>query len=506
MSRAEPRPRWALAARFAVPFTGMVVGLSLIGWAVLVESFKLAPHGLLAAIALGLVWWNGRVLSRSEADRRRADRIARDGEQFYHLLVESIPQNILRKDREGRFTFANTRCQQTFGRTMETLAGMTDYDLFPIPLAEAYREDDLRVMTTGQVIDQVEEHIAADGQTYAVQVVKTPLYDAEGQVIGVQGIFWDVTARKRAQEQLQAQNERLQEMARSERQAHEERKQAQSRMVQSAKLAGLGQMVAGVAHEINNPLSFVGNNVAVLQRDLAELAEAIALYHQADDLLAEARPQLWEQLRSLAERADLEYSISNLPGLLSRTREGLGRIQRIVRDLRVFARLDESELDEVDLNAGIESTVTIINGHAKGRQVRVVADLAPLPRLSCYSARINQVVMNLIANAIDACTEGGTVTVRTRAEGQGVKVEVQDDGEGIDPAVRERIFDPFFTTKPVGVGTGLGLSISYGIVQDHGGTIEVESAPGRGSTFVVTLPQCRPPARWPTPQPAEAAR
>ena len=500
------RRDWARASGFAIPFTALVVGLSVIGWAVLVESFRLVPHGLLAAIALGLAWWNGRVLSRSEADLRRADRALRDGEQFYHLLVESIPQNILRKDLDGRLTFANTRCQQTIGKPLHELIGRTDHELFPKPLADAYRLDDLRVMETGVVIDKVEEHVAADGLTYAMQVMKTPLYDADGQIIGVQGIFWDVTARKQAEEQLRAQNVRLQEMARSERQAHEERKQAQSRMVQSAKLAGLGQMVAGVAHEINNPLSFVGNNVAVLQRDLAELAEAIALYHQADDLLADARPALWEQLRALAERADLEYSISNLPGLLNRTRDGLGRIQRIVRDLRVFARLDESELDEVDLNAGIESTVTIIHGHAKGRQVKVVADLAPLPRLSCYSARINQVVMNLIANAIDACAEGGTVVVRTRPEGQGVRVEVQDDGEGIDPAVRERIFDPFFTTKPVGVGTGLGLSISYGIVQDHGGTIEVDSALGHGSTFVVTLPASRPPSRRPSTQPAEAAR
>jgi signal transduction histidine kinase len=173
---------------------------------------------------------------------------------------------------------------------------------------------------------------------------------------------------------------------------------------------------------------------------------------------------------------------------LDRTAEGLRRIRRIVGDLRLFARLDEGEVNEADLNKGIESTATIIQGHARTRDVQLRLDLEPLPPVTCHAARVNQVVMNLLSNAIDACAPGGLVTVRSETEDGHVRIDVIDNGHGIAPGIRDRIFDPFFTTKPIGKGTGLGLSISYGIVQDHGGSIEVDSTPGRGSRFTVRLP------------------
>jgi signal transduction histidine kinase len=147
-------------------------------------------------------------------------------------------------------------------------------------------------------------------------------------------------------------------------------------------------------------------------------------------------------------------------------------------------------MHEVDLNEGVESTINIIRGRAKRKQVAIEMHLADLPPVNCYPAKINQVIMNLLANAIDACNEGGRVDVTTRNDGDGaVEIEVSDSGCGIDPAVREKIFDPFFTTKPPGEGTGLGLSISYGIVQDHGGSIRVESEKGHGAVFTVRLPR-----------------
>jgi signal transduction histidine kinase len=177
-----------------------------------------------------------------------------------------------------------------------------------------------------------------------------------------------------------------------------------------------------------------------------------------------------------------------LPDLLKRTAEGLKRIRQIVNDLRLFARLDEGEVNEADLNAGITSTATITKGHARSKDVTLKLELEPLPRVTCNAARINQVVMNLLSNAIDACGRGGTVTLRTGQEDDRARIDVIDDGHGINPAIRERIFDPFFTTKPIGKGTGLGLSISYGIIQDHGGSIEVDSTPGQGSRFTVRIP------------------
>ncbi len=285
------------------------------------------------------------------------------------------------------------------------------------------------------------------------------------------------------------QNRELIRAQSSERAAHEELKKAQSHLVQTEKLSGLGQMVAGIAHEINNPLSFVLNNVAVLQRDMEALGKLLALYHQGDAALAGQQPELFGQIREIAERIDIDYTLENLHGLFVRSREGLDRIRRIVADLRDFSRLDTSDLSDVDLNAGVQSTINIIQIRAQQKQVTIQQQLSPLPQILCYPAKINQVIMNLVANAIDACHTGGTVIVRTLAKEKTVEIQVQDDGIGIDPAICNRIFDPFFTTKPQGEGTGLGLSISYGIVRDHGGQIDVHSELGKGSTFTIILPR-----------------
>jgi two-component system, NtrC family, sensor kinase len=447
---------------------------------------------VMAILALRLNRSHARLRDQLEAqlaEIRAKEQALRESDVFYHSLVESLPQSILRKDLDGRFTFCNRNFSRELNLTPDQVRGKDDYDFFPADLATKYREDDARVIAAGEPFETVEEHVTPSGHVIYVQVTKTPLYDASGRVIGIQGIFWDVTGRKRAEEQLQMQNLLLQEMAESERQAHEELKKFQSHLVQSEKLAGLGQMVAGVAHEINNPLSFVSNNVAVLQRDLAGIIALLALYREAEEPLRSLHPELVEKAREFRDRIDLDYSLDNLPRLLNRTRDGLARIQQIVKDLRVFARLDAGELNEVDLNEGVLSTISIIQGLAKKKRVQVDTDLHNLPPVTCYAAKINQVIMNLVVNAIDACDEGGSVTIRTQPQDDddGVRIDVIDTGCGMDPLLCERIFDPFFTTKPIGVGTGLGLSISYGIIKDHGGKIDVESIPGEGSRFTVYL-------------------
>ncbi len=425
------------------------------------------------------------------AERRRAVKALRETEVFYHSLVETLPQNILRKDLDGKFTFANQRFCHDLGRKLEDILGKTDFDFAPRELAEKYRRDDRWVIDSGQVLDVVEEHVTPQGETLYVQVMKTPLLSHDGKPIGIQGIFWDVTARIRAEQQLKEQNLMLQELADSERKAHEALKNTQSRLVQTEKMASLGNLVAGVAHEINNPLSFVSNNVAVLERDLGDLLRLVELYRRADGELHKVHPELMSGIKDLGDRIDLEYSLSNMPRLIERTREGLRRIERIVKELRLFARVDEGEWNEVDLNPGIESSINMVKGYARKRGVRIVMDLGALPTIRCRAARIHQVIVNLLTNAIDACAaETGVVTVHTETEPEimGVRIDIQDNGCGISEAIRERIFDPFFTTKPVGQGTGLGLSISYGIIEEHNGRIEVQSAPGTGARFTIHLP------------------
>ncbi len=458
---------------------------------------------LAAAIGLALRALRWRALRRRRmaqlkaqaAERRRAERALKQTEVFYHTLVETLPQMILCKDLEGRFTFANGRFCAELGTTLEEIKGKTDFDFFPRELAEKYRADDRRVLESRQVVDVVERHVTPKGETLFVQTMKTPILGTEGEPIGIQGIFWDVTERMRAEERLKEQNVMLQEMAESERRALEALKAAQSRMVQTEKLASLGQLVAGVAHEINNPLAFVTNNVAVLERDLLDLVELVRLFRKVRDgsgtAEADGGPAATDaRIAEVCEQLDLDYCLENLPRIIERTREGLRRIERIVKDLRLFARVDEGEWNEVDLNPGIDSSVNMVQGYARKRGVKVVAEYGDLPAVRCRAARLHQVVVNLLMNAIDACPPEGTVTVRTGPdpEHQGIQIEVSDTGCGIDPEIRGRIFDPFFTTKPVGEGTGLGLSISYGIVEEHGGTIEVHSTPGSGSCFTVRVP------------------
>jgi signal transduction histidine kinase len=289
--------------------------------------------------------------------------------------------------------------------------------------------------------------------------------------------------------------------------AHDELRKAQGRLVQSEKLAALGQLVAGVAHEINNPLAFVLNNVAVLQRDLKSLEELIRLYQRGDGVLERELPEVMDQIRALCDHIDLAYTMTEITELPVRTREGLSRIQQIVKDLRDFAR--QNAIGDIqpgaDLNSGIESTLNIARGTARKHKVEFTFDPHPLPGVTCSPGKINQVVLNLITNAVQASPDGGRVTVRTRHIKDGVQIQVADNGTGIPPEIRDRIFDPFFTTKPQGEGTGLGLSISHGIVSDHGGRLEVESEVGVGTTFTVTLPLCPPSVAAENPAPRRSA-
>jgi len=269
----------------------------------------------------------------------------------------------------------------------------------------------------------------------------------------------DATERTRAEEQIRAYAFQLE-------QANQELREAQAQLVQSEKMAALGNLVAGVAHEINTPLGSIHANADVSRRAL-ELLAAVDSGGGDNQRMAQA-------VRILTESNET-------------TRTASERIIRIVRSLRNFARLDEAEFKDVDLHEGIESTLTLAHHEYKNR-IEIVKEYGSLPPVRCNPNQINQVIMNILVNAIHAIHDKGTITIRTSADSDGVHVAISDTGVGIRPEYLPRIFDPGFTTKGVGVGTGLGLSIVYKIVQSHGGKIDVKSRPGAGSTFTLTLP------------------
>jgi signal transduction histidine kinase len=257
-------------------------------------------------------------------------------------------------------------------------------------------------------------------------------------------------------------------------------KLAQAKLVESEKLASLGQLTAGVAHEINNPVNFISNGVVSLRENFRELTEALRDYLGSSDDPARHR-QITE---ALEDSDDLFRSIGN----------GVERTVKIIKSLRNFSRLDEGEFKEVDLHQGLESTLHILSSSIRQR-ARVHTDYAELPAVYCQPGKINQVFLNLINNAVQSIDTFGTITLTTGYDraSRTVTVAVADTGKGIPAEHLSRVFEPFFTTKEVGTGTGLGLSISYGIVEEHGGDISVSSEPGVGTTFTVTLPVDGPP-------------
>ena len=264
----------------------------------------------------------------------------------------------------------------------------------------------------------------------------------------------------------------------------------QDKLMQSEKLASIGQLAAGVAHEINNPIGYIFSNFGTLEKYLADLFEMLGAYEQAESALA-GTPAA-ERLRALRERIELDYLKDDIPTLMAESKEGISRVRKIVQDLKDFSRVDaRQEWEWVDLHQGIDSTLNIVNNEIKYK-ADVVKHYGQLPDVECLPSELNQVFMNLLVNAAHAITaERGTITIRTGCEGSDVWVEVADNGCGITKENLSRIFDPFFTTKPVGKGTGLGLSLSYGIVKKHAGRVEVTSEIGAGTTFRVTVPQKR---------------
>jgi signal transduction histidine kinase len=256
--------------------------------------------------------------------------------------------------------------------------------------------------------------------------------------------------------------------------------QAQRQLLQSEKMAAIGQLAAGVAHEINNPIGYVFSNIGSLAAYVNDMLRLIRAYEQ----LKASTPEI-DRLR---REIDIEFLTEDILSLIAESQDGIERVKQIVHSLKDFSRSDEGgEFVAADLRQCIESTLNVVNNEIKYK-AEVRKEFAALPPVECRPSQINQVVMNLLVNAAQAIDQRGEIVVRTALHEGGALIEISDNGNGIAPQNLHRIFEPFFTTKPVGQGTGLGLSLSYGIVKDHGGWIKADSQLGRGTTFRVWLP------------------
>lgn len=263
-----------------------------------------------------------------------------------------------------------------------------------------------------------------------------------------------------------------------------ELERVQGQLVHSEKMASLGQLAAGIAHELNNPAGFIYSNMAVLPQYVSKLQQMLLVYDNLSLNESDAK-------RILAARTNIDFDhiLSDLASIAADSYDGAQRIRDIVQNLRLFSRLDEAELKQVDLHEGIESTLRLLSQYYTSSHITLKRDYGNIPLVTCYAGQLNQVWMNLLVNAAQSIGGvQGEVCITTRVEDETISTSISDTGSGIAPEHLNKIFDPFFTTKPVGDGTGLGLSISHGIVVRHGGVLSVESVIDRGATFTVSLP------------------
>jgi signal transduction histidine kinase len=277
--------------------------------------------------------------------------------------------------------------------------------------------------------------------------------------------------------ELQRQKDELQKIL-------ENLKQAQSQLVQSEKMASLGQLVAGIAHEINNPVNFISAGVESLSTNLEEIRQVLEIYHK---ITAGNVAEKLKEIEEIKEKVEYKEAIRETNKLIESIKNGTKRTTEIVRGLRTFSRLDEDILKIADIHEGLDSTLILLHNRYKNR-IEIVRNYGDLPLTECYPGQLNQVFMNILSNAVDAIDDKGTITINTSISKGFIQISIKDTGHGIPENIREKIFDPFFTTKGVGKGTGLGLSISQSIIEKHRGSIDVKSEKGKGTEFIIVLP------------------
>jgi len=380
----------------------------------------------------------------------------KDLEDRLHLYQEVFKHSvdvILVMDKEGHILERNPAHQRRTGFTDEDLKDKTVYDFLTPEKAAEMRE---AMEREGGFAGEL-EGMSRNGERIPVLVSVFPIHDEEGKLDLYVSMGRDITAIKRALTDLADTNREL--------------RQTQAHLVQSEKMASLGGLVAGIAHEINTPVGAMTSMHDTLVRAMAKLKEH----------LKETSPEAFEndaRLKSLFAMIDESNQV---------IRSGASRVAEIVRRLRSFARLDEAELKKVDIHEGLEDTLTLVHHEIK-HNIRLVREYGKVPLMSVFPSRLNQVFLNLINNARQAIHDKGTITIRTWVEDKTAAISISDDGVGIPKENLSRVFDPGFTTKGVGVGTGLGLSICYQIIKDHRGRIDVESEVGKGATFTVRIP------------------
>ena len=420
---------------------------------------------------------------QTDEDRGQTDSLKDIQALVFQTLIDIMPDRIYAKDKQSRFILANKAVAYYMGKTTpEEMIGKTDFDFYQENVASRYYAVEQELIQSGQPLIDCEQLVQdlSTNEPGWLQTTKVHLRDPEGKIVGLVGIGRNVTERKRIEAELHSRNKELTDL-------NAKLSEAQEQLVQSEKLAAIGQLAAGVAHEINNPIGFIFANFNMFEKYMRQAFRMLSEYIDAQKFVTS--PDVVARLDDMRKEIDLDFLMEDTRDLMTETKEGLTRVIKIVQDLKNFSRVEvNTEWEWSNLHQGIDSTLNILASEIKYK-ADVVKEYGDIPEVECLSSQLNQVIMNLLINAAHAIRpERGTITVRTGANDKQVWIEVSDTGSGISKEILPRIFDPFFTTKPVGKGTGLGLSLSYGIMQRHHGNIDVSSEPGKGSSFRISLP------------------
>jgi len=398
-------------------------------------------------------------------ERKKAEDALRESEERYRSVSQAAEEAIITADSSGKIDTWNHGAQKIFGYEEGEVLGKPLSILMPKRYRDAYKKGMQRLISTGDsniLGKTVELHgLRKNGVEFPLELSLSSWKTAEK--INFTGIIRDITERKNMEQML----------------------------IQAEKMASIGQLAAGIAHEINNPIGFIGSNLNTLERYSKKLTEYI---HKSQNLAkAGAEKESFDpksfidDFNLLSKKYKIEHILENFKDAVAESLEGTARVKKIVSDLRDFSRTDKAEFESADINDVLEKTLSLVWNELKYK-AEVVKELGSLPQIECNPGRLTQVFVNLLVNAVHAIEQHGVIRIKTFKVRNSIKVQISDTGKGIPKAQLGKVFDAFFTTKEPGKGTGLGLSISYNIIRDHHGTIEVESKEGSGATFTVTLP------------------
>ena len=436
-------------------------------------------------------------IARDISDRKQAEDALRLSEQRYRSLIAATAQLVWMTDADGK-PIAPTDWMAYTGQGLEEATNNWFSAIHPDD-RDLTLQAWMRAVETKNLYEVEHRLRAADGSYRHFWVRAVPVLATDGSIREWVGTHTDISDRVQVLEALKQSAAQYRSQATQLEKAFRDLHDTQTQLIQTEKISSLGQLVAGVAHEINNPINFIYGNITHASQYARDLLDLLHLYQ-------EKYPNPLPEIAEAAEDIEVNFLMEDFPKILESMKVGADRIRDLVVSLRNFSRLDESQMKRVDIHEGIESTLLILQHRLKATASRpaieVIKEYGDFPKIECYAGQLNQVFMNLIANAIDALEEynskrsakdiyscPNTIRISTNTDSNTVSIRISDNGMGITQEVIRNLFDPFFTTKPVGKGTGLGLSISYQIVvEKHRGKLQCFSVPGDGAEFIIEIP------------------